>query len=47
MIARSRPGHARQKYLDLGERAQGILKERSDPRPWIESTCSSGTSTGG
>jgi hypothetical protein len=37
MKTRSRPDHERLKYLNLLERAQRFLKERSDPRPWIES----------
>jgi len=26
----------RQKYLDLAERAQRILREREEPRAWME-----------
>jgi len=36
MKRRRKPDPERQKYLDLIERAERILKERNDPRPWIE-----------
>ena len=37
MSACRRLEHERQKYLQLMQRAQWILDERNDPRPWIES----------